>query len=295
MTPVRGLVVVLLGVTILAVPPSPSGADPDTWSGTWTVTAQGTGTLTLQQDSSGVSGVLGVGGSSAGLSSASVSGSTLDADFGGNGLNGHLNVTLSGTTFAGTYTASLLGVTASGAISGTCVAGPCLSNGGGSPSPGSSGNPGGSGTANPPSSTTTTEPSVELDPVQAEQHILDALAAGSLAGLPELPVRDDEFGNSLASAFYATARMPPDDATETLLRITGELMAAEDHNGVPLYPSITAMAPVILRMAAHGSSDPDPQARQSFATATVRLVAFLVKYDTAFDAGGSSSQPAQAS
>ncbi len=263
----------VLAVSTALVAVAPAAAAADTWSGTWNVVAQGTATLTLQQTGDTISGAFSLQGTSAGLSSTSLSGNALDADFGGDGLTGHLHVSISGTTLSGSYTANLLGVSASGSLSGTCVAGPCLSNGGSAATPPSPG-PAAPG-----------EPSVPLTPVQAEQQILDALAEGNVANLPELRERDDEFGRSLASMFFSAARTDPETATDSLLQIAGQLSEAEDANGVPLYPSVTAMLPVILRMAGHAVHDPDPQSRQSFATASARLVALLVKYDTAFGAG----------
>ena len=268
----------VLAVSTALVAVAPAAAAADTWSGTWNVVAQGTATLTLQQTGNTISGAFSLQGTSAGLSSTSLSGNTLDADFGGDGLTGHLHVSLSGTTLSGSYTANFLGVAASGSLSGTCVAGPCLSNGGSATPPPASPGPAAPG-----------EPSIPLSPVQAEQQILDALAEGNVANLPELRESDDEFGRSLASMFFSAARTDPETATDSLLQIAGQLSEAEDANGVPLYPSITAMLPVILRMAGHAVHDPDPQSRQSFATASARLVALLVKYDTSFSAGATPS------
>lgn len=263
----------------------PASAAPDTFAGTWVMTATGSQsgtanlTLTLTQDGSNVTGAFAAGGSSAGVNGA-VSGNQLSATFSGGDLTGTFTLRIAGINALGSFNATLFGVATTGGFSGICTGGPCLANDGSSstpaaptPSPGpSSGTPQNPSAAGPSSG--------GFDANGDEQQILNALGIDAITSLPTLPPSAGQRGNALLESFSHVLenRMPL--LTANLVYMVGALSSVSGANGAPTYPALNGLQPVILQMLRHAVDGPNPEVRQSFERAANRLVAFLVKYDT---------------
>jgi hypothetical protein len=134
----------------------------------------------------------------------------------------------------------------------------------------------------PPGPSSTAEEFWNFLQTLSDDHLL---TDGAASGLLEKALKD---GKATEDEFESKMGRDPDGFDIRALTIAAGLAQQKTASGASAYPSFVAVMPVLIRMTYHAHTDLDPQSRRNFMLASYRLIALLLRQDTAATQAGSS-------